>query len=279
MSPNASNLPSHRGGSHWTMFACISLLLIGSVQPSWPLQPADFAAFPSVQTVSYVEGHSVRGNPSDNTSLRFDPATSHDEQTAPLFGMETEPVAGGEILEKWGRMNADIAQEFKTLARCRAAGPCPPAAQKLIEISAAGAYRSGRARVGLINRAVDLAINPVSDEVQWGMPDRWSAPFETLGSNRGDCEDYAILKYVALLDAGLAEDDVKIVIVRNRVPDEDHAEVAARVDGRWLILDNRTLTLVRDIDVIRAIPKFVLDQNGVRRFVWSGRIRRTTGQT
>jgi predicted transglutaminase-like cysteine proteinase len=46
---------------------------------------------------------------------------------------------------------------------------------------------------------VDLAIAPVSDEVQWGVPDHWSAPFETLQSGRGDCEDYAIVKYLALL--------------------------------------------------------------------------------
>ena len=33
--------------------------------------------------------------------------------------------------------------------------------------------------------------------------------------------------------------------------------------------DNRTLTLVRDTDARRAIPEFVLGDQGVRRFVWS----------
>jgi predicted transglutaminase-like cysteine proteinase len=126
---------------------------------------------------------------------------------------------------------------------------------------------------------VDLTISPVSDEIQWGIPDHWSAPFETLRSNRGDCEDYAIVKYVALLEGGLPEDDVKIVIVRNVLPDEDHAEVAVRVDGRWLILDNRTLTLVRDTDLTRAIPKYVLDHKGVSRFIRSSRNCQATGQT
>jgi len=60
----------------------------------------------------------------------------------------------------------------------------------------------GLARVGLINRAVDLAITPTSDEAQWGVVDHWSPPFETLQTHRGDCEDYAIVKYVALLQAG-----------------------------------------------------------------------------
>jgi hypothetical protein len=46
--------------------------------------------------------------------------------------------------------------------------------------------------------------------------------------------------------------------------------VATRVDGQWLIFDNRTLTLVRDSDVTRAIPKFVLDHEGVTSAVADG---------
>jgi hypothetical protein len=67
---------------------------------------------------------------------------------------------------------------------------------------------------------------------------------------------------------------VKIVILKNFFPNEDHAVVATRVDGQWLILDNRTLTLVHDADVARAIPEFVLDHEGVKRFDWASQIRR-----
>ena len=69
-----------------------------------------------------------------------------------------------------------------------------------------------------------------------------------------------------MLEAGIPKDDVNIVILKNFFPNEKHAAVATRVDGQWLILDNRTLTLVRETDVTRAIPKFVLDQEGVKRF-------------
>jgi predicted transglutaminase-like cysteine proteinase len=187
--------------------------------------------------------------------------------------METEPVAPRELSKKWDRVLAAIAEDFAILAQCHANAPCPMAAQKLIEISATGAGRSARARVGLINRAADLAISPISDQLQWSVPDHWSDPLETLRSHRGDCEDYAIVKYAALLEAGIPKDDVKIVILKNTFPNEDHAAVAARVDGRWLILDNRTLTLVRDTDVTRAIPLFVLDHEGVKRFNWASRKR------
>ena len=184
-----------------------------------------------------------------------------------LFGVDTEPVADGELPDRWRRVKADIARDLETVARCHANGPCTAPAPALIAIIAEGVGHRGRARIGMINRAVNLAITPMSDEAQWGVPDRWSAPLETLQSSRGDCEDYAIVKYAALLGAGISESDLKIVIFKNLLPKEDHAALAAYVDGQWLILDNRTLTLVSDTDVMRAIPEYVLDQNGVSRFV------------
>jgi predicted transglutaminase-like cysteine proteinase len=203
-------------------------------------------------------------------AVRQDATTESDQQAPPIFGMKTEPVAG-EVAAKWRAVEADIDLEQKVLARCHEQEPCPVVAQQLLNIVAEGAGHSGRARVGLINRAVDLAITPTSDEAQWGVADHWSPPFETLQSHRGDCEDYAIVKYVALLQAGLSHDDVKIIILRNLLPNEDHAVVAARVDGQWLILDNRRLALVRDTKMAGSIPKFVLDEDGTRRFVPSNR--------
>ena len=67
---------------------------------------------------------------------------------------------------------------------------------------------------------------------------------------------------------------MKIAILKNFFPNETHAAVATRVDGQWLILDNRTLTLVRDTDVTRAILEFVLDHEGVKRFNWASQNRR-----
>jgi predicted transglutaminase-like cysteine proteinase len=235
--------------------------------------PADTLGLVSLVTADEIEAVSFvdKGTPAASQNLK--PSVESNQQATPLFGMETEPVIAGQIVEKWTRTKGEIAQELDAVARCRADADdvCSPAAQRLIGLSASGAGRSGRAKVGLINRAVDLAISPASDEAQWGVSDRWSAPFETLGSNRGDCEDYATVKYLALRAAGISQDDVKIVILKNVFPDEDHAAVAARVDGEWLILDNRTLTLVRDTDLMRAIPRFVLDQQGARRFVWASR--------
>jgi hypothetical protein len=74
----------------------------------------------------------------------------------------------------------------------------------------------------------------------------------------------------------MSEADLKIVLMRSIFPNEDHAVVAARVGDEWLILDNRTLALVRDTNLTRTVPAFVLDQVGVWRSVSRSRPRQIT---
>jgi predicted transglutaminase-like cysteine proteinase len=184
------------------------------------------------------------------------------------FGLATERVYDGEILRKWTDVKSEIREDKQILARCRKDPSwCPLAAQRFLAIVDEGRARSGRARIGVINRAINLAIIPTSDLVQWGVVDRWSAPLETFTTRRGDCEDYAIAKYVALRAAGVAPEDIKLVVVRNTDISENHAVVAVRLDGAWVILDNRSLALVPDREVWRATPVFEIDEDGVRQFL------------
>jgi predicted transglutaminase-like cysteine proteinase len=99
------------------------------------------------------------------------------------------------------------------------------------------------------------------------VPDRWSAPLETFTTGKGDCEDYAIAKYVALTEVGIADDDLKLMIVRNTAANEDHAVTAVRLDGSWIILDNRWLRLVEDTAMPQAVPLYALDNEGARQFL------------
>ncbi len=180
------------------------------------------------------------------------------------FGLAAPPVAFGGILAQWAGGEAQIRAGPEILARCRGpAQACPKAAQIFLDIVTQGRARDGLARIGVINRAVNMAIEPMSDMAQWGVPDRWSPPLETFTSGRGDCEDYAIAKYVALTAAGVSAQDVKLVVVRNIAANEDHAVVAVRNDGDWIILDNRWLTLLKDVEMPNAVPLFVLDDDGV----------------
>jgi len=183
------------------------------------------------------------------------------------FGLAAMPVSSGDIWTKWTGVEAAIQADDRILTRCRAAAqPCPRAARNFLAIVAQGRGESGLARIGVINRAVNMAIEPMSDMAQWGVPDRWSPPLETFSTGRGDCEDYAIAKYVALIAAGVPADDVKLVVVRNTAADQEHAIVAVRNGSDWIALDNRWLMLVKDVDMPKTIPLYVLDAAGVRQF-------------
>ena len=148
------------------------------------------------------------------------------------FGLAVTPVWFGQILTNWSGVEAGIRADDETLRRCgEDAQHCPQAARNFLAIVAQGRAQTGRARIGIINRAINLAIEPMSDMAQWGVPDRWSPPLETFTTGRGDCEDYAIAKYVALTAAGVPAQDVKLIIVRNTAANEDHAVIAVRDGG------------------------------------------------
>jgi predicted transglutaminase-like cysteine proteinase len=105
---------------------------------------------------------------------------------------------------KWRDVLARIDSEEETLSACRASpDACSPAARRLLQFVELGRQRAGRARLGEINRAVNLSIKATSDWSQYGVDDFWSAPLATIEKGAGDCEDYAILKYLALREAGV----------------------------------------------------------------------------
>lgn len=185
--------------------------------------------------------------------------------TVDLFGLASEPVLVSSIVTRWSGAQAYIRADNQILALCRASGPCPEAARRFLAIVDQGRAHDGRARIGVINRAINLAITPMTDFAQWGVADRWSPPLETFTTGHGDCEDYAIAKYVALKAAGV--DEVKIVVVRKIIARENHAAAAVRLEGKWLILDNQRLTLVADSEWRSVLPLFVLDENGIKRFI------------
>ncbi|MBL3278677.1 hypothetical protein ELP91_28930, partial [Klebsiella pneumoniae] len=76
----------------------------------------------------------------------------------------------------------------------------------------------------------------------WGQVDYWGSPLETLTKGQGDCEDYAIGKYFALMAAGVPSARMRLVYVRaqNGGVIQAHMVLAyyPTPDAEPLILDN-----------------------------------------
>lgn len=187
------------------------------------------------------------------------------ERASEPFGLSTSPLLAGAVREKWLTLERQLDDERVQLALCDGDRErcVSPAALQILAIVDQGRTREGRARLGEINRAINLAIRPMSDLAQYGEIDVWAAPLVTFAHGAGDCEDYAIAKFVALRLAGLPPEDLRIVIMRDIFHGEDHAVAMARLDGHWLTLDNRRMAMVEDADVRNYRPLFVIDQSGI----------------
>ena len=168
---------------------------------------------------------------------------------------------------KWREVLARIDSEEETLAACRAdLDACSPAARRLLQLVELGRQRAGRARLGEVNRAVNLSIRATSDWSQYGVDDFWSAPLATIEKGAGDCEDYAILKYLALREAGVSPDDLRVLIVSYPRRRTIHAVLAVHLDEEWLLLDNLTMVMVNSLEATQYRPLIALDSDATTTF-------------
>lgn len=65
-----------------------------------------------------------------------------------------------------------------------------------------------------INAFFNRRIAFKDDAEIWGVPDYWATPLETLGRGAGDCEDFAIAKYVSLKLLDVPVDKMRLIYVR-----------------------------------------------------------------
>ncbi len=83
-----------------------------------------------------------------------------------------------------------------------------------------------------VNNAANTMIQPITDMDQWGVEERWSIPV-----NKGDCEDYVLLKRKELIEQGVPQADALITVVRQK-NGAGHAVLTVRTDRGDFILDN-----------------------------------------
>ena len=199
-----------------------------------------------------------------DTTASLEPAG----KSAEPFGLSASALSYGGLREKWLGVERKLDDERVQLALCDGDRErcVSPAALQLLTIVDVARAREGRARLGEINRAINLAIRPMSDLAQHGAVDVWSSPLATFTSGAGDCEDYAIAKFAALRLAGISPEDLRIVVMHDTIGGEDHAVAAARLDGHWLMLDNRRMAMIEDAYVRNYRPTFVIDQHEVMKY-------------
>jgi len=99
----------------------------------------------------------------------------------------------------------------------------------------------------------------IPDERNWGVKDYWATPGEFL-IRAGDCEDYAIAKYLSLRELGWAEGDLRIVVVRDSNLQVAHAVLVVAYEGRTWVLDNQTSRVNETTEIRHYRPVFSINE-------------------
>ena len=110
-----------------------------------------------------------------------------------------------------------------------------------------------------INGRINARVDYVPDQVQYGTPEHWAAAVKA-----GDCEDYALAKFDALLADGVPREAMRLAVVFTETAEGqarlalsnqgvdtmgDHAVLfMTDDDGNDWLLDNRHEDVVRGLE-------------------------------
>ncbi len=89
-------------------------------------------------------------------------------------------------------------------------------------------------------------VRYVSDKKNYGMNDYWATPYEFLGKDKGDCEDYVIAKYFALKYLGMDMKKLFFFYVKSTKFKAAHMVLAyyEKPSAMPLILDNNNFKVL-----------------------------------
>lgn len=120
--------------------------------------------------------------------------------------------------------------------------------------------------------AVNLYMNRsayIVDPVNWGIPDHWATPDEFFLKD-GDCEDYAISKYVTLKRLGVDPSLMRLVVLQDENLGVAHAVLAVQFEGTFFILDNQVDSILPHDQILHYRPVYSINES----FWWLHQMRR-----
>lgn len=105
----------------------------------------------------------------------------------------------------------------------------------------------------------------ITDSANWGQNDYWATPAEFM-ARFGDCEDYAILKYLSLRRLGWKENDLRVVAVKDLNLKVGHAVLIVYFKhpktGQvlQLLLDNQIKSIANAASIRHYQPVFSINK-------------------
>lgn len=101
----------------------------------------------------------------------------------------------------------------------------------------------------------------ILDINNWGDEDYWATPYQFLKKN-GDCEDFAIAKYMTLKALGVPIEDMRVVALQDLNLNLGHAVLVVYVGDEPLLLDNQIASVVPANSIRHYQPVFSINEMG-----------------
>ena len=188
------------------------------------------------------------------------PATGSASGFPPLFDTVAYRSENLQALPQWQRVLDEIARETPIYRGCDdPESPCAPrtllAWQSMIK-----SQRGNEALAQL--RAVNSFVNrwrSRTDRENYQKIDYWASPLTFLNRS-GDCEDYAIMKYVSLRELGFKAERLRLVVVRDLLRNLAHAVLAVHVEDDVYILDNLFQAVLPQHRVSQYLPYYSVNE-------------------
>ena len=175
-----------------------------------------------------------------------------------LFGTEEIFSADSSAFYKWHGMLQRYAAERRAACPRGESDACLPAEWASLLQRLRGL--DFRAQLDLVNAAINR--HPyVPSLVNWHESNRWETPFEFLRRG-GQCQDYAIAKYMLLREAGVPASRLRLVVLRDTRLGLDHAVTVAYLGGEALMLDNQLSSVVPVSSVHDYQPYYSINEQG-----------------
>ena len=114
-------------------------------------------------------------------------------------------------------------------------------------------------QLAAVNEFVNRA-SYIEDMPNWGVPDYWATPLQFLTKD-GDCEDYAIAKFVSLRTLGFSNNELRIAVVDDANLQQPHAVLVVYVDGQALVLDNQIPQIVPSSVIKHYRPIYSINED------------------
>lgn len=114
------------------------------------------------------------------------------------------------------------------------------------------------AQIREVNRRMNLAPY-IEDRDNWGMQDYWETPGEFF-TRSGDCEDYAIAKYLSLRLLGFSPAELRIAVVQDTNLNLTHSVLIVYQGGQALVLDNQIAEVVPAATIRHYQPFYTINE-------------------